>query len=206
MRVLPLVLVHNFDYILKLHTKSSVFWRRGLANPLCGSVMSVQRCMASLRDFKTIGMIGAGSHLYKETLGRKPNGYYLQKLTEKFRLPNPKHFHFIGGTMFWVRVSVIRPVFAKVQIQELWNGMNTPGTLDRYWYLLNYKDKGLSTVEQAEYHYLTVGMKAGRFKNCLDAREKGAGGRCMADGMIEHAYERLFGLMVEVSGFTIMGL
>lgn len=204
-KLLPLVLKGSYTYILKLHTKSMISWRRSLIVPLCGSVYHVQHNLRTLAGFPTVGMLGATGHLYRELPLRKPNFYYLQRLAKEFKIPYPRPFHFIGGTMFYVRVSVIEKAFSGLDLEVLWAGMNTPQTLDKYWYLINYRDKGVTTVEQAEAHFLTHGKKAGRFHNCLDAREKGSM-RYIPDGMIEHAYERLFGLIVENGGMTIQGV
>jgi lipopolysaccharide biosynthesis protein len=207
-QVLPLIFRGDssgtpYTYILKLHTKSMKAWRRALINPICGTPQHIQRAMHTFNTFPKVGMIGANNHTYKEPMMRKPNFYYIQQITAKLDLSYTS-FRFVGGTMFYVRMSIIEKVFKNVDLVKLLSEMNTPKTLDPYWYILNYPDKGVKSVTDAEKHFKDHGEKAGRFRNCLDAREKGAT-RYLPDGMVEHAYERIFGLIVEHSGYTLHG-
>jgi len=202
--LLPHVLKGSYEYILKLHTKSSAQWRRSLLAPLCGSPAQVRFVLRMLELTPKAGMVGARSHLYTEPRLRKPNYYYIQQLATRFLLPYTD-FQFIGGTMFWVRTSLIAKVFGNTDLHKLIATMNTPSTFDGWWYLINYRDTGVTTIEQAARHYQQHGAKSGRYANCLDARDKGAR-RYVPDGMIEHAYERLFGLIVKAQGLTILAL
>jgi hypothetical protein len=205
LKLLPLVMTAApaYDYVLKLHTKSNQYWRRSLIVPLCGSATQVRHCLNTLQRQPHVGMIGAARHLYREVRLRRPNYYYLQQLTSQLQLPYVD-CHFIGGTMFWMRMSLLTEVFAKRDLHALWNQLNTAETFDPYWYLISYRDKGVLTIEAAQQHWEKRGKAAGRFRNCLDAREHGST-RYLPDGMLEHAWERLFGLLVKVRGLQVTG-
>ena len=204
-KVLPLVLSgeQKYDYILKLHTKSAQWWRRKLIMPICGNPYQIRYCLQTLKANPKVGMIGTSQHLYTEIKGRRPNHHYLETLSQKFKLPLTS-FHFIGGTMFWIRVSILDKALQGQDLESLRQELNTPETFDPYWYLLQYRDDNVKTVTEAQEHWDRHGQKAGRFRNCLDAREKGSQ-HYIPDGMLEHAYERWFGWIVKHAGQTVMG-
>lgn len=208
-RVLPYVLKGNaaglpYAYVLKLHTKSMKTWRRALINPICGSTLQVQHILQLLETLPKIGMIGSKYHLYRELYMRKPNFHYLQKLTDRFKIPY-KDCSFIGGTMFWIRMQVLEKVFKQVDCSSLLAQLNTPTTFDPYWYLLSYRDQGVNTIEEAEAHFKSYGEKVGRYRNCMDARDHNSL-RYLPDGMMEHAYERFFGLIVQSCNYNVHGV
>lgn len=202
--LLPLVLNGSYDYILKLHTKSLDYWRRQLVAPICGTPSLVKNALRLFKTNPAVGLIAAVSTIYYERVNRPPNAHYLKLLAPQFGLTY-SDFKFVGGTMFWVRRSLIERYFGGRDLALLQQRMNTPETLDPHWYMMNYRDLRMNTVELAEKHYRDLGSKAGRYRNCLDARDQGAR-VYLADGMIEHAYERLFGLMVKQAGLTILGV
>ena len=206
LKMLPLVFSasQKYDYVLKLHTKSASGWRRSLITPICGNSHQVKLCLQIFQTQSQVGMIGSGRHLYRETRHKRPNCYYLQQLATDFKVPYGD-CQFIGGTMFWIRTSLLENVFHNQDIEVLWNKLNTPQTLDPHWYLVNYHDTGVATVTQARQHWELQGKEAGRYCNCLDARERGSN-KYVADGMLEHAMERFFGLVTKVQGKTVIGL
>lgn len=205
LQLLPVVLTAttSYDYVLKLHTKTSSWWRRALIQPICGSPGQIKLCMRTFQTQPRVGMIGSSRYLFREELGRQPNCYYIQHLTTLLNIPYTE-YQFIGGTMFWIRTSVLRSIFEGRDIPVLRQQLNTPDSFDPYWYILNYRDRGVATIEDARRHWETYGKAIGRVGNCLGARER-RGVRCIPDGMLEHAYERLFGLMVKSEGLVVAG-
>jgi len=51
--------IDGADYILKLHTKSRAWWRRGMLEPICGEPVNVQRAITSLQQSPRVGVLGA---------------------------------------------------------------------------------------------------------------------------------------------------
>jgi Rhamnan synthesis protein F len=204
--LLPLVLTATprYDYVLKLHTKSVGWWRRGLIAPICGSPAQVKLCLSLFQTQARVGLIGAARYLYRESRYRKPNLYYLQQLTARLGLPY-LDCQFIGGTMFWIRTSLLVSTFGRSDLAALRQQLNTPQCFDPYWYMLNNSSLGLTSTAQARQHWEVQGRSEGRYGNCLHARECGAT-RYLADGMLEHAYERVFGLLARAAGQIVMGV
>lgn len=199
---LPFLFAKPYRWILKLHTKTSASWRKQLVEPLCGSPNQVFQCLNLLEQGN--GMLGSAKHKYFESKGLKPNNHYISYLAEKFKMP-VRDFWFIGGTMFWVDNKFLRQVFEGKDLPLLISEMNTPTTLDPHWYMVNYKDPDVRSVEAAVLHYNTQGESLGRCRNCLEARIKKQK-PCLADGMLEHAYERFFALALKVTGRKILGV
>lgn len=197
-RVLPFILQGDFDYILKLHTKTNHNWRRTLIEPLVDD----EACLGLFRRDPTVGLVGARRCLYEELPHRRPNAYYCQQLAERYQLPY-RDFRFIGGTMFWMRVSVLTSLWPRDTIEEKSAAalatLNTPETLDPHWFMINYRTA--RSVAEAVQQYQ---RQRGKFRNCLEARLHGVA--AVADGMIEHAYERFFGMLTEARGYRVVGV
>jgi len=107
--------------------------------------------------------------------------------------------------MFWIKVPLLKQCFSKVSVPECLRKLNTIHTLDPHWYLINYPELRLKNTKEAKEHYTQRGKREGKHANCLEARHRKAR-RYIPDGMIEHAYERFFGLMVEGLGSTVVGV
>ena len=96
----------NFDFFLKLHTKSNKIWRDNLINPLVGSYKTIKKNIWIMKNISKVGLIGSKDWLLKldslnkhiqENIARQIHG-------SQFALKKTK---FIGGTMFWMRFSCI---------------------------------------------------------------------------------------------------
>lgn len=198
LRVLPFIAQGGFDYILKLHTKSNHSWRRTLIEPL----LHDESILALFQQDPTVGLVGARRCLHEERAHRRPNAYYCQQLAERYQLPY-RNFRFIGGTMFWLRASIVHSLWPVETVEETTAAalatLNTPETLDPHWFMINYRTA--HTVAEAVQQYQ---RQRGKFRNCLEARLHGVA--AVADGMIEHAYERLFGMLTEARGYRLVGV
>ena len=202
--LLPKVLNKGYDYLLKLHTKTDPNWRRGLMQPLLGTDMAIKQCLTQFKVSPRVGLICARRHLYLETLGRKPNAEHLASLCTKYRVRNNSTF-FSGGTVFWVRMSILEKTFGGVDLKDLYLSLNTLETLDTHWYKNNYNYLPFpKTITGVQLHWETIGKSSGLFPNSLAAREKR--GRAILDGQIEHAFERFFGLITIAQGLQVLGI
>lgn len=201
----PSLMRHRYDYVLKLHTKSEKQWRTDLVIPLIGTPGNVMTCLKSF-DIPTIGMVGARKWLINMS---KDFGIYTPHLTaicKTWKICNNK-YTFIGGTMFWIRYNLLRNALAHVSIPVIIQSLNTDETLDWHWYLIHYDDlrrAGIDTEAKALEHWNTVGKHEGRACNVLYGRRHGIPIRI--DGMIEHSYERFFGLLVAQAGQVVIGV
>ena len=91
-----------YDYVLKLHTKTAIQWRKELVEPICGSVDQIRGILDILNEYPNIGMVGAAK--WKRHIDDR-NTVQTNKLCDKFDF-KIKEF-FIGGTMFWLRWSTM---------------------------------------------------------------------------------------------------
>jgi len=106
----------HYDYIFKLHTKSnnSVFpqWTHDLLDSIAGNHDAVNNVLHLLKHNSRIGMIAGKKwvlkrdidcHIFHHTCRRnriKPDGY------------------FVGGTIFWIRYSIIRDICQHIDLAE----------------------------------------------------------------------------------------
>lgn len=132
----------QYDYVLKLHTKKSVKtagiefganWRKQLYTPLVGNVNIVDTIINKMNSNDSIGMSGNTSWISDY------EGLNKSKIEELKNILNikTKHRKFIGGTMFWMKYSIIRKYFNAYTIDKI-NGLLEPG------YFTDY-DKGTYT-------------------------------------------------------------
>lgn len=199
--ILPYILTGDYDVVLKLHSKSSKTWRTDLLTPVCGSPQAVNKCLRMFSD-PSVGMVGAQKWLLTPKTW-KCNTYYLKMLSERFQQPL-QQCSFIGGSIFWMRVTVLKRMFNNHHIPSLVQELNTSTSLDWNWYRMYYADLTHLTEEQIREHWIVSGKKEGRVPNGLVARSTGLLTIC--DGMLEHAYERLFALRVVAQGLVVTGV
>jgi len=56
--------IDGADYVLKIHTESRDWWRRGMLEPICGKAVNVQRAITSLHQSPRVGVLGAQKYAY----------------------------------------------------------------------------------------------------------------------------------------------
>ena len=200
------ILPKSYDYILKLHSKSHVQWRKDLIDPILATPARVRHAIELLQD-ATIGMIGCEKWLIPISTDWGNNAIHIKGISEAWKVPVIP-CKFIGGTIFWVRHDLLKKAVGGIDLLAIANSLNTAESLDHSWYLMAYPDLrilGITTKEEAEQHWEKQGKAQGRACNCLYARINHIGvPNC--DGMLEHAYERFFGLLVSTAGKQIIGL
>lgn len=153
------------DYLIFLHDKISPHalkgkvWRKTLLKIIVKE--NVKKIIHLFNSHNTIGIIGAKEFIqneYDEKLKRfdTPNETKLKFLLNQFDLKTT-YFSFIGGTMFWVRTSIITDFFKQHRplncrrMLEYGNVMDTnEGTYSHAWERIlswiaveNYSMKGI---------------------------------------------------------------
>lgn len=99
----------TYDYFLSLHTKSDVRWRMGMILPLCGSSEIIQKCLDIFQSDQNIGIISSQEYTYHIS-HYNINHPIQQNFCQKWNLSyqgNQSSIHFVGGTIFWMRWSII---------------------------------------------------------------------------------------------------
>lgn len=106
----------KYDYIFKIHTKSSnpVFphWTEELLDKIAGSEKSVKKVLESFKKDKKIGMIGCKKWILQRDI--KFPIFLDTCRRSKISLDG----HFVGGTIFWVKFSIIKETFKHIDIDS----------------------------------------------------------------------------------------
>jgi lipopolysaccharide biosynthesis protein len=200
----PSLLRTRYDYVLKLHTKSHTVWRKALLEPLLGTPEKVEAGLALFTS--KVGMIGAKSWLIRMGPDLGIYDTHISQICKTWNVPKTT-CSFIGGTVFWVRYSILKSAISRINIPNILSTFNTENTLDWSWYVLHYDDirlAGVDTEEKAIAHWRDHGKSENRSCNVLYGRKHGISIR--VDGMIEHAYELFFGLLVTHSKQIVVGV
>jgi lipopolysaccharide biosynthesis protein len=195
----------KYDYLLKLHSKSDSKWRRELLEPLLGSSTQAKQALAAFKD-PQVGMVGAKHWCFDMGEHWGIYHHHITEICRSWQVPL-RACRFVGGTTFWVRWSLLEGVLRRVDLSRVIASTNDDNTLDWSWYLLHYADlrvAGIDTEAKALQHWLTHGRGEGRACNVLYGRKHNI--PIWIDGMVEHAYERFFGLLVTHGGQRVIGL
>jgi len=116
----------NYEYLIKLHTKKSVKtagiefgenWRKQLYKPIFGTKYIVDAIVDKMQNNENIGMTGNLTWISDYEGLNKP------KIEELKSLLNIKtnNKRFIGGTMFWIKYSILNKYFNVNNITKIYN-------------------------------------------------------------------------------------
>ena len=96
-----IMLGKNYDYVLKLHTKSRLEWRREMMEPICGMPSDIQRVYEIFETTPSVGMIGCQKwRLRMDGL----NANLISGICKRLSLTYDRYNqYFLGGTIFWMR-------------------------------------------------------------------------------------------------------
>jgi lipopolysaccharide biosynthesis protein len=106
----------KYDYIFKLHTKSNnrsfKTWNTDLLDNIAGSTEQVTTIVNLFRDNQDIGMIGSRRWL----LRRDSNYEIFREICKRNKINMEGHF--IGGTIFWIRMEIIEKMCPSINISK----------------------------------------------------------------------------------------
>lgn len=118
-KILPVISSLDYKYVLKLQTKKGYFnkekgllidhgneWRREILQSLVGSCERVKSIFSEFEDNDNLNMVG--TKMYYFSLKTFP--YSDDGILAKDLLKNPVGEGFFAGTMFWSRVSCLKPL------------------------------------------------------------------------------------------------
>jgi len=201
----------EFDYVVKIHTKTNDLDRENLIKPILGSENRIKIILDILSN-ESIGLVGSLKSMYYnyEKLSIH-NQNHLKTLINKFKI-DAKYYdsiQFIGGTMFWTKFNILKKIFWNFNFDQIIGELNTETSLDWNWYLYANEKyiepalvKSLNTKEKVLEHYTSYGQKLGLSPNIFHAIKFKTKSVELRDGMIEHAYERFFSYATESYGFS----
>ncbi len=167
----------KYDYILKIHTKCNEpsNLRERLMKSCLGSKNIIIHNLMTLAD-KDIGMV---STLIVSKMDY--NMYHFKRIIKKVYNQNNidvSKVLFVGGTIFWIKASIIYDILSDNLINWFIDNMNDGTTLDGNWMNINNN----SNVGNILWPSYSIGKR---------------------DGMFEHACERFFGYMILMKNLKI---
>ncbi len=118
----------QYDYVLKLHTKSKTDWRRDMMDPICGLPSDIQYVYDIFEKNPTIGMIGAQKwRLKMDDL----NASLIDEICKRLDMKHDRSTQFfLGGTIFWMRWKTMVDIVTEKKIDLLYEyAMMEPGYL-----------------------------------------------------------------------------
>lgn len=116
LRVAHRLLLGGEDVVLKLHTKRSEHradgerWRRQMLERLLNHDRAIHLLAAFEKDL-TLGQVGPEEHLLRTSDYSGGNHFWLAKLRERMKLKKSRDDRFFAGSMFWVRLRSLAPIF-----------------------------------------------------------------------------------------------
>jgi hypothetical protein len=196
---------YEFDYVVKIHTKTSDTDRDNLLKPILGSVNRIKLILNILENEK-IGLVGSKrSMFYNYDKLSVHNQNHLKYLLEKFKVSINYYecLQFIGGTMFWTKYEILKKIFWSYNFDDIIHELNTENSFDWNWYVCanNKFTNNIKTKEEAYKHYNNYGNINGLSPNIFHAIKFNTKSEKLRDGMIEHAYERFFSYAIENLGY-----
>jgi len=193
----------TYDLYIKIHTKTDSTWRNQLLKPF----RNLKNIIRTMYIEKNVGIIGAEEYLLSLSGNRLTyNKYHLNRLM--YRLGINQELQdtnlFIGGTIFICSKHVLKRLF-RYNINSLLKDLNDENSFDASWFAINNPDLQISPDESIKY-WNTNGKYENRSPNLLHKiKHPNTISNHIRDGMIEHAYERLFGILCLDTGLRVIG-
>ncbi|MGA0588071.1 glycoside hydrolase family 99-like domain-containing protein [Dyella sp. KRB-257] len=118
LRLADRLLDEGVEVVLKLHTKRSVHrqdgetWRRELLDGLLAP-QRAQRIFEAFGEDAALGLVAADGHIQPLHYYWGANRHHVEYLAARLGLAQPdvEHDRFIAGSMFWMRLDALRPLF-----------------------------------------------------------------------------------------------
>ena len=111
----------HYDYVFKIHTKSNnplySTWVNELLDGIAGSPQRVGSIFKTFYDKPQIGMICSKKWLIKRNMTKDVNYPIVKNICDRIHVSMDGHM-FNGGTIFWIRMSILRQVFTQVDLDK----------------------------------------------------------------------------------------
>ena len=213
---------YNNDIYITCHTKTDDIWRNSMFKPIFYNLEK----NIELLDNKIVGIIGSKERTYKTNFNLNKNNYnHVKDLINIFKEKNKeldkminenneiKNFYFIGGTCMIMNREII-DVLINYGLDKIYNLLNDENSVDYNWYL-NYQVHPEILVEffknniqinkiNAIKHYNNNNNNIS--PNLLHAIINNKNDNTFRDGMIEHAFERFFGLICYIKNKILISI
>ena len=183
----------NFDYLIKIHTKGDKQWRQHLAKILNRSY--------SNEDLKDIDLVGSMVFKYPcYNFEKETNSYHLENICKTYLGMSCKsEFRYVPGTIFLCSKQLIEKLL-KINLRSAYENLNDNNTTDINWknimnnpIIFNHHVK-VNKIDADSCKYINLGNNFA----LLNVNKIG-----VRDGMVEHAWERIIGVLAETLGGKI---
>lgn len=177
----------DYQYVIFAHSKAKFSWRK----ELCQTIFNIK--FESLPECKDIGLIGTKKWIHTFDSHKQPEEYrrfkyHLDTLCQNYEVNCEIPWQFVAGTMFLANIEIIRYI-ANHNIDSIYFKLNKPESIDVNWL----------TLVMEEFKKDTRGVG-----NDLQYRIK-YGKSLHPDHMIEHAVERIIGLICQHLSLKVYG-
>ena len=189
----------NYDYVLKLHTKTDDVKRFNVLDSIVSSREKIMGILEMLDTAPNVGCVSSvRSFQTDDSHERARNKHHLSDLISLYGL-NSSHTNipFPAGCMFWMRFDILKSIYMKVDLTKICQSLNTEHTFDYNWfYYAHYNSVNKIKSKNALYDIYWKNRHI-MSKNLFEAVRVNSQAKELRDGMIEHAYERLFAYAVD---------
>ena len=201
---------YNNDIYILCHTKTDNIWRNNMLDSIFNNI---NYNIDLMKNNDNIGIIGSKHHTYYTNFEINRTNYnHLNDLTEIFDIKKLNNFYFIGGTCMMLKRDII-DIYIKNDINKLYNMLNDDNTFDYNWYInINvhpdiYYDILIKNIKINKNNIIKYYKNNNNNKyssNLLHAIINNKQDKKFRDGMIEHAFERLFGLLCQENNLLLI--
>ena len=182
----------KFDFLLKAHTKSEQIWRENLAKLFRKTFIKNE-----IEKYDLIGTMIFTYPGYKYE--KETNEFHLKNICNTYKIKFLDTFRFVPGTIFMCSYKLIIEL-SKINLEEAYDNLNDFYSIDINWVNIMKNDDIFQNnviknkIDDDSNKYTNLG------NNFALMKLKKTGIR---DGMKEHAWERIFGLIAENLGGNI---
>jgi len=179
------------DFLIKLHTKSKDIWRQYLCK-----ILHTKYEEEKLRQYD---MISSMLFQYPNPLQlyeKETNDFHIKQICKKFYIPYQETFRFVPGTIFMCSWKIVQQLFS-LDLVVAYNDLNDINSKDKNWMrimsnkiIFEHHCKH-NNIDIDSNEYIDLGNNF-----ALETINKTG----IRDGQIEHAWERVFGLVTENLG------
>jgi hypothetical protein len=181
----------DYTYILFLHSKTDPIFREKLFKTFLKNSSRLKLVQTIMETNPNLmGIFPDWAYIAEQRKYYINNFRYTSEIFKylNFQVPEYKLHHFAAGNMMILRKKVIDRIFNN-NLNIFYNLMNDCNSFDLNWYVITNNLHG-STREFAYNHFLSSEMKIGNNLSLIRPRT------LVPDGMIEHAFERLWTVII----------
>ena len=109
----------NYNSIIKIHTKSNDNWRFAMLYALLGTESIINNNLKLIKS-ESVGMIG-NDLIPLQSIVNRNSFRYINTYLKLFNITYNNQGHFVPGTIFWIKGSILRNYFNKQKLITSYN-------------------------------------------------------------------------------------